>query len=109
MAKMSSEGHGLAIMFGGKGPDGPRGEHDEDEHDPDTDLDGMSPEEHDKAKDEAVEEIMASLQSRKADDLRRALEAFIDLHDAEKDDEDEHDEMEDDEKDEEEDDEDLHL
>ena len=67
---------GLAVLLGAPHDD-------EDEHEGD---DGeISPEEHAKAKDDAVKEMMASVRTGKSEDFRKALEAFIDLHEAEED------------------------
>jgi hypothetical protein len=75
---------GLAVLLGAPHDD------DEDEHEGD---DGeISPEEHAKAKDDAVKEMMASVRTGKSEDFRKALEAFIDLHEAEEEDAEEEDE-----------------
>jgi len=85
--------HGLMVALG-------PAHDDEDEHSDDSELDGLSPEEHTKAKEDAVKAMMASVRTGKSEDFRKALEAFIDLHDAEEDQDDEQDELGDEEKDE---------
>lgn len=67
---------GLAVLLGAP--------HD-DEDEPEGDDGEISPEEHAKAKDDAVKEMMASVRTGKSEDFRKALEAFIDLHEAEED------------------------
>jgi hypothetical protein len=81
---------GLAIAFG-------RPDHGDDDEGEEEDHDGeeLSSEDHDRAKDEAAAEVMDNMHARRKPEFRKALEAFIDLHNADEDKEDAEDDDED--------------